>query len=506
MFAPGSKESWLTCARKNGKSGLIAAVILACIAPDGPLRRENWRGIVVSMTGLLAGELRRQVEEIVAASDIAGVEVRRSPAPGRLIGVGGSVDILAADKASGHAARADLAIIDEAGLLPESRRGLWDAVKSCVSGRDGVLCGISVLGDGPMFRESLDRHAEPGVHGRRYEAPADCALDDPKAWAAANPGLASGIKSPDYMAHAAREAITNPAASAGFRSLDLNQPMKPSIELVCDPGIWARVEVESNEQLPPRQDRACLGVDSGGSASLTAASALWESGRLDLWVAMSEQPDPLTRGRRDGVGDAYVRAIDGGWVTVTGHAQVDVKAFLGDVLADLPPDTPMGCDRYRKAEMIDLLHALERRPPTRDRVAVLDRSRRAFESGSKTCPAEPTARRGMSFHRPASRYGMIVSEVGVPATAPGAARSGIALTNTSETAREVSLELTALDGTSTGVAASLDIPASGQVARLIDEIFPELTPPFSGILRIASTRRTPGQTMSGLLVFTEQDG
>ena len=122
------------------------------------------------------------------------------------------------------------------------------------------------------------------------------------------------------MAHAAREAITNPAASAGFRSFDLNQLMKPSIELVCNPGIWTRVEIESNEQLPPRKDRACLGVDSGGSASLTAASALWESARLDLWVAMSEQPDPLTRGRRDGVGDAYVRVINGGWVTVTGHA------------------------------------------------------------------------------------------------------------------------------------------------------------------------------------------
>ena len=230
----------------------------------------------------------------------------------------------------------------------------------------------------------------------------------------------------------------------------------------------------------------------------------------------------------------------------------------------------MGCDRYRKAEMIDLLHALERRPPTRDRVGVLNRSRCAFESGPKTCPGEPTARRGMSFHRPASRDGMIVSEVGVPATAPGAVRSGIALTNTSETATEVSLELTALDPTSTGVAASLTIPASGQVARFIDEFFPALTPPFSGILRIAPTStipaqssamdlaviglrltingrgdivvtttppsdedstttasdlffphlvdsagwtsqfivygRTPGQTMSGLLVFTGQDG
>ena len=109
------------------------------------------------------------------------------------------------------------------------------------------------------------------------------------------------------------------------------------------------------------------------------------------------------------------------------------------------------------------------------------------------------------------RDGVTVSEAGVPATVPGAAlrvyvetsgapgqpgavRNGIALTNTSETATEVSLELTVLDPTSTGPAASLTIPASGQVARFIDEFFPALTPPFSGIRRIASTSTIPAQS------------
>ena len=51
----------------------------------------------------------------------------------------------------------------------------------------------------------------------------------------------------------------------------------------------------------------------------------------------------------------------------------------------------------------------------------------------------------------------------------------------------VSLELTALDGTATGLPESLTIPASGHIARFIDEFFPALTTPFSGMLRIAST-------------------
>ncbi len=100
--------------------------------------------------------------------------------------------------------------------------------------------------------------------------------------------------------------------------------------------------------------------------------------------------------------------------------------------------------------------------------------------------------------------GVTVSEAGVPASGAGAAfrlyveasgisgqpgsiRSGLALTNTSETATVVFLELIALDGAATGLNDSITIPASGQVARFIDEVFPSLTFPFSGILRITST-------------------
>ncbi len=102
------------------------------------------------------------------------------------------------------------------------------------------------------------------------------------------------------------------------------------------------------------------------------------------------------------------------------------------------------------------------------------------------------------------RGGITVSEAGVPASTAGAAfrvyveasgtpeqphsvRSGIALTNTSGAPVTVLLELTDLDGTATGLPESLTIPASGHIARFIDEFFPALTTPFSGILRVTST-------------------
>ena len=125
--------------------------------------------------------------------------------------------------------------------------------------------------------------------------------------------------------------------------------------------------------------------------------------------------------------------------------------------------------------------------------------------------------------------GILVSEDGVPASTQGSAfrvyveasgtpgqpravRSGIALTNTSGAAATVSLELMALDGTATGTTASIPVPASGQIVRFIGELFPELTTPFSGILRIASTPRSPfhsrGQDMAvvGLRQTTNERG
>ena len=160
-LADGVREAALTVARKNGKSGLIAAMILCYLC--GPLNQPNWRAVCVSLTGALAGELRRQITEIAAASGIAGlVRDYRSPTPGRIIGQrGAEITFLASDKATGNAVGTDLTLTDESGLMPESQRPVWDAVYSCVSTRNGRNLHISIKGNGPMFAELLARRGQP---------------------------------------------------------------------------------------------------------------------------------------------------------------------------------------------------------------------------------------------------------------------------------------------------------------------------------------------------------
>ena len=96
-----------------------------------------------------------------------------------------------------------------------------------------------------------------------------------------------------------------------------------------------------------------------------------------------------------------------------------------------------------------------------------------------------------------------VSEAGVPAQIPGSAfrvyvevtgtpgdvrsvRSGVAITNTGSMPTTTTFELTDLNGTPIGQQGSLPVPASGQIAKFVDEILTSLSPPYSGILRVTS--------------------
>ena len=360
-LAPGVREAGLSVARKNGKSGAIAAVLLAYLA--GPLNRPEWRAIVVSMTGELAKELRHAIE-LTAATAGLPIRVFKSPTPGRIEGEAGArVDILAADKATGAAVGADIALIDEAGLLDEAKRDLWNQVLSSVSGRDGRLICISIRGDGPMFRELGERAADPSVCWHEYAAPEDCELDDRGAWTAANPGLASGIKSERYMADMARRALASPADQRSFRSHDLNAPVDPGREMICSLADWRACLTDD----PPERDGECvLGFDLGGSASMTALAAIWpRSGRMEAWGAFPAVPDALARGAADGVGGLYQQMVDRGEVTLYGGRVTPVAEFLADCAARLAGERIIaaGADRFRKAEAIQALESAGLRWP-----------------------------------------------------------------------------------------------------------------------------------------------
>lgn len=349
---PGIVEAGLSVARKNGKSGLIAAWLLAHVG--GPLMRRGWRAVVVSLTGNLAKELKDAMEATAVASGIEVCSFLKTPPPGRIMGPHETrIDFLAADKATGHAIGADLAIVDEAGLMPEAQRPLWNAVLSCTSGRAGRLMAISIRGDGPMFSEIADRADDSGVHWVEYAAREDCSYDDEPEWHKANPGLADGIKSIRYMKHMSRRALVNPKDAPSFAAYDLNQPQEPSRELILTPAQWLECVTE---ELPERDGPVAVGVDLGGSASMTAYVAYWPvTGRLECIGAFPSIPDLRLRGEADGVGGLYKRMYERGELMLTEGRVTDVVTFMDRIASDLGGERiiALGCDRYRKEELME---------------------------------------------------------------------------------------------------------------------------------------------------------
>lgn len=350
-LAEGIQEAGMSIARKNGKSGFIAALLLAGLC--GPLNRAQWRAVVTSLTGKLAKELMDAVELTAEASDLRKhLKILKSPPPGIIYGLNKSrIDFLAADKATGHAVGADLALIDEMGLLDESKRSLVNALFSSISGRDGRFWGISIQGDSPMFAEIRDRKDSEGVYFREWIGDNDCELDDEKAWHDANPGLSAGIKSIDYMKGACDRAKQLQANEMHFRAYDLNQPVNPEREVIVSLKDY-RLCVQQDQPKP--QGDCIVGIDLGGAASMTAAAIYWpDTGLIQVRGAFGDDPPLSTRARSDRMGSLYDRMIREGELKLYGGKVTPVIPFLCDLFEEIGRHSQViaiGTDRYRRNE------------------------------------------------------------------------------------------------------------------------------------------------------------
>ena len=348
------RESLLCVARKNGKSAIVAAFLLARLT--GPLRTAGYRGGVVSVNREKAGELKQHMEALARASALAAVKFWRSPAPGRVTTETGEVDFLSADSSAGHAAGFDDAVIDEIGLLKERDRGLVNGMRTAISARDGRFMALSIRGDAPFTAEMIERRGQPGIAVHLYAAPEDCEIDDEAAWAAANPGLGT-VKSLDYMRDEARRVLATPGDQAAFRAFDLNLPQDPSRELLCALSDWQRC-VQAPGDLPPREGPVCIGFDLGGSSSMTALAAIWPlTMRIETWGAFPVAPDLAARGRLDGVGGLYARMEERGEISTYPGRVTPVAEFLADCAGRLAGSRVVaaGADRFRRAEAIQAL-------------------------------------------------------------------------------------------------------------------------------------------------------
>ena len=120
---PGIRESLLTCGRKNGKSAILAALILAHYADDGPLRRPGFRIAVASISREKSAELWLQCFEIAEAADLAGLTFGKVP---RMVQSDfGRADFLSADRKAGHSTAQTSRSAMNSGCIQIQTAAIW---------------------------------------------------------------------------------------------------------------------------------------------------------------------------------------------------------------------------------------------------------------------------------------------------------------------------------------------------------------------------------------------
>ena len=367
LFKRGLQEVGLSVGRKNGKSSMLAAALLWQLLHG----REGFRANITSDTGAHCAEIRLHMKEIAEASgliddgppDTQWLTFFTGPQAGRAVShvTGGEVHFLTSGPTAGQAGGADWSIVDEAGLLKEAQRPLWNSLYQAVSARSGRFIAVGVQGRGPMFGELRERSTASDRVSFHYYGTDGADLDDKEAWKAANPGLGK-IKSLAYMEAASEKASKSQLDEIDFRLFDLNEPVEKSEELICSLSDWRGCLTETP---PPRTGRCFFGFDLGGSRSMTAAAAVWENGRAELWAAFPDEPDLLRRGEIDSVGRLYKAAQGAGELWTYTGKHCDAGAFLVDVLDALQGEFIVfaGADRYRQAEIEKVLQEAKIRLP-----------------------------------------------------------------------------------------------------------------------------------------------
>ena len=267
----GTSRAYLSVARKNGKSSLIAGILLAHIA--GPEARQNSQIISGARSRDQASLVFKLAEKMVRLSPLLSKLIRIVPSQKSLIGLAVNVEYkaISAEAGTAHGLSPVLAILDEVGQVRGQQDAFIEAIETAQGAHDNpLLIAISTQAatDGDLFSIWLDDAAnakDKRIVSHVYTAPEDCDVLDKKAWHAANPALGE-FRSLTDIEDFAKQAARLPAKENSFRWLYLNQRIEATSPFL------SRSEWEANATPPRVEDGAVCyaGLDLSASRDLTA--------------------------------------------------------------------------------------------------------------------------------------------------------------------------------------------------------------------------------------------
>ena len=271
----GTRRAFLSIARKNGKTGTIACLLLAHIV--GPEAKLNTRIISGAMSKEQAAEVYNLASKIIQLSpELSDPKITRIvPSGKRIIGVRKNVEYQAvsAEGKTAHGKSPALAILDEVGQVRGPQSDFVDAIITAQGAYDdAMLFAISTQApnDNDLFSIWLDDAKEskdPRIVSHVYSAPPDCDLTDESAWKAANPALGK-FRSLKDLREQAERAARMPSFEPTFRNLGLNQRVEMVAPFIAR-GVWT-ANSEAPDDSAFYECPVYVGLDLSARNDLTA--------------------------------------------------------------------------------------------------------------------------------------------------------------------------------------------------------------------------------------------
>lgn len=349
----GTRRAYLSVGRKNGKTALIACLLLAhLVGPEAKLNAQLVSGALSREQAAIVFDL---ASKMIQLSPGLSKIVRIVPSGKRLIGLAMNTEYkaLAAEGRTAHGLSPVLAILDEMGQVRGPQNDFVDAITTSQGAHEApllIVISTQAPTDADLMSIWLDdavRSDDPTMVCHLYAAPDDCELTDREAWKAANPALGL-FRSEQDVEEQAKQAERMPATENTFRVLTLNQ-RRNMVSAFVSPAVW-----KAGNAAPDQLDGLVYGgLDLSATTDLTALVLTFRrDGVLHVhpffWMPQDSVHDAARRDKAPY--DVWVKQ---GLLRTTPGCVIDydfVARDIGEICAGLNVGK-IGFDRWRMDRM-----------------------------------------------------------------------------------------------------------------------------------------------------------
>jgi phage terminase large subunit-like protein len=355
-----TRIAYVEMARKNGKSQLLAGIMLYLLFADG---EESAEIFSVAKDRNQAGLVFDVASRMVLLSPILSRAAKVIPSTKRIIRIetNSVYRVIAADASSALGSNPSGVAADE--ILAWPKPDIWDALRSGMGSADRMqplmVAATTAPGDsesfgGDMHREMSrvleDPSRAPHVFAWIKNLPLDADIYEERNWHIPNPALGDFLLL-EEMRRMALEARNDPVRELAFRRFQMNQTLSSEVHWM-PMHLWdetgGTVFQNATATLDAFAGRDCwMGIDLAGRQDLTSICYLFPDGEeCDAvwrhWMPR-ESYERLNRAN-DG---KLANWAEQGWLEVTEGNVLDFNAVYEAIEADSQRYTILGIDADR---------------------------------------------------------------------------------------------------------------------------------------------------------------